>query len=664
MTRVRATAKFGAIAAVLLALAPLAPLAVPAPAAHAQAVYAQAATGSVVLVTQTAFVRPDEPFTLRLRVRTSAARDTLEVAVSWYRRLGTRSQFVDSIDGRMPARTPIDLVPFPLETLTVDDDGNVSVSVTPALAREGVYPVRVDLREDDGNVVDSFITHIVAVPAAVEADPLDVALVLPVHAAPSVKPRGDVAVDDDRAEAFADLAASLATYSSVPATLHPTPETIEALAGSSNGAHRDTVTALASAAESRQVIGSTYVPTSLPSLLDAGLTGEVAAQFERGHDVVERFVGVTPPPSVRVVDEPLDADTLAALAAQDVERLVVLDGALEPYVAPNRITLTARFDVATRTGRLPAASADTSLGAHFTRDVPPALAASYLIADLSVLWLDRPGRGAERRGVVVLPPRSWTPDRRFVDTLLAGLASSPIHAIVSIDEFFVAVGELRNRSGTVVRAFKPVAGGARLNTGALRAGRRRVEAFASIVAPDNPVLGRLDRTLLASQSSDLRSRERSSYLAAVSDQVATHLSAIEMPEDRSITLTARTGELPVTISNTLGYPIRVVVTLTSDRLEFPAGATRELELTRENTTERFRVHASSAGSFPVTVRVAAPQGGIVIAESRYTVRSTAVSGVGILLSGGAAIFLVVWWASHFRTRRTKDASATDVSATE
>jgi hypothetical protein len=46
--------------------------------------------------------------------------------------------------------------------------------------------------------------------------------------------------------------------------------------------------------------------------------------------------------------------------------------------------------------------------------------------------------------------------------------------------------------------------------------------------------------------------------------------------------------------------------------------------------------------------------------SRYTVRSTAVSGVGLALSIGAGVFLTVWWARHWRrTRRSKKLIATE-----
>jgi hypothetical protein len=44
---------------------------------------------------------------------------------------------------------------------------------------------------------------------------------------------------------------------------------------------------------------------------------------------------------------------------------------------------------------------------------------------------------------------------------------------------------------------------------------------------------------------------------------------------------------------------------------------------------------------------------LLIGNTKFTVRSTATSGVGLLLSAGAALFLVLWWARHIlRGRRT------------
>jgi hypothetical protein len=40
-----------------------------------------------------------------------------------------------------------------------------------------------------------------------------------------------------------------------------------------------------------------------------------------------------------------------------------------------------------------------------------------------------------------------------------------------------------------------------------------------------------------------------------------------------------------------------------------------------------------------------------VAVTRFTVRSTAVSGVGLALTIAAGLFLALWWARHFRNAR-------------
>lgn len=638
------------VAAFLVAVATLAePVAWSDPPRPAAAQTADA-TGTISLVSQTPFRAAGQPFAATLRVRTSSATAGLEIAVGTYRRLRSRSEFANSVAGRLPTRTPTDLARFPLDALPVDPDGNVSLTLEPRASQDGVYPVRIDLREGDGDVVDGFTTFLTTVPATVEADPLDVAVVLPVHAPPGLTPRGEVDLDDTGATALTEVAGVLTARASVPLTLAPTPETLEALATSDSAADRDTTTGLARAAEGRQVVAAPYVPVELSAMLQGGLGAEVSAQLERGVSTTAEVLGTDPDLTTRVVDERLDERAFATLDDHGVRNLVIRDAVLEPVRLQNDLTLTATFGIAgSQTAR--GAVADAALSGHFRRDVPPALAAAHLLADLAVLWLDLPGRSSTRRGVVVMPDRDRPLDPAMLDTFLDGLGTNPVFAPVTASEFFDQVGQQRVRNSVLNRSFLPREANPSLKTGAISRTRRMLEAFAAFVAPDNPELDTLDRLLLISQSSDLRASTRTAYLRGVDDAIAGRLRGVSMPERRSITLTAREGELPITITRALDYPVTVVLTLDSDALDFPGGSTRTLELTRQNTTERFAVHARGSGSFPVRVRVSAPQGGLVIAESLFTVRSTAVSGVGIGLSVGAAVFLVVWWASHLRSRR-------------
>jgi hypothetical protein len=187
----------------------------------------------------------------------------------------------------------------------------------------------------------------------------------------------------------------------------------------------------------------------------------------------------------------------------------------------------------------------------------------------------------------------------------------------------------------------------------IRSARTRIQSFAGAVDPANPLVDTLDRTLLASEASDLRARDRTAYLTGVQDQIRAQVAKIAMPQNRSITLTAREGEIPVTVTSTLAYPMKAVLRFSSDTLEFPQGDSAVLELNRRNTTTRVTVRAQSSGSFPLRVRLETPDGNLVLAESRFTVRSTAISGVGTALSIGALLFLLVWWGNHLRGRRSR-----------
>ena len=168
-----------------------------------------------------------------------------------------------------------------------------------------------------------------------------------------------------------------------------------------------------------------------------------------------------------------------------------------------------------------------------------------------------------------------------------------------------------------------------------------------MLGPTNALSGSLDERLLVAQSADLRSaQQRDLYLQGVQATIDAQLDAVDMPEGRSITLTSREGEIPVTFQNHTGHPLKVVVKLQSDKLEFPGGTTRVLDLTRLNTTERFPVVARTSGTFPIRIVLESPDGKLTIGRARMTVRSTATSGLGVVISTGAVLFLALWWGRH------------------
>ena len=97
--------------------------------------------------------------------------------------------------------------------------------------------------------------------------------------------------------------------------------------------------------------------------------------------------------------------------------------------------------------------------------------------------------------------------------------------------------------------------------------------------------------------------------------------------------------MPLTIRSTSPTPLHVRVLVTSPKLDFPDGAAQIVTLDTVNTTVTFKVKARASGTFPLDVKVTSPDGTLPIATERLTVRSTAVSGVGVVLSIGAGLFL-------------------------
>jgi len=90
----------------------------------------------------------------------------------------------------------------------------------------------------------------------------------------------------------------------------------------------------------------------------------------------------------------------------------------------------------------------------------------------------------------------------------------------------------------------------------------------------------------------------------------------------------------------------------SDKLLFPQGAERDIDLPPRNTTVRFAVETRSSGTFPVAVTLTtAGATPLPIQSTELRVRSTFVSGVGIFLTVAAGVFLALWWGWDIRKRR-------------
>jgi hypothetical protein len=623
------------------------------PAARGAAQTADQPSGTIRLASQSPWAGPERPFAVRLQVAGVPRPDEAEVKVTVHARISSRSQFARTLDAKSLGAQITTTKATVAELLPTDAGGALNVRLGPPglpLTKTGVYPVAVTLQErQGGTVLDSFVTHLVWVGDALadETPDLGVALVLPIHAAPAIAVDGRTEARD---VATIDLLADVLADRRVPLTLAPTPETIDALSRI-EGASSDALGALRAPPPGRQVLASTYVPIDLPALLDSGLDDLAGIQRLTGADTVGRVLDVRPDTRTWLDDGTLDERSLRALRELQVDQVVVPEPSL--VLIDRKLTLAQPFTLQASDGRpVIAAMADAALSAHFPTRGDQVLAAQHLLADLSQLWLDVP---QEERAVIAVAPGRWRPTRAFLEALLDGLADNPLLQGVTIDTVFRSIDPATTTARRpLVRQLQPRDRVTILPSTEIRAVESRLSALRSTLGATDPRLVSFERRLLVAVSSDLSRNETLAYIRALNADIGEALGQVQLPRIRSFTLTAREGEIPITVLNRSDRAMTVLLRLASDRLELTGNETISLELPPRSTTVRVAVRARAPGEFPVRVQLLSADGKLELASVRFRVRSTVPSGVGVVLTAGAGVFLALWWGRHMvRGRRAR-----------
>jgi hypothetical protein len=618
-------------------------------------------TPTLRLATTTPPVGPDGPFTLHLRIDGAPSAPGLAVRIAVHPCICNRGRraFTRGLDRSglgSPIRVPRSL---PLDSLPREVDGSVTVSLPSdelgLRSTAAVYPVTVSLDGPDGEL-DRLLTHLVRLPAGPDRDatPLSVAWIQPVEAPPALQPDGETDLGDGPA---LDALATALDRSDVPLTLAPSPETLDALAGE----RPEALEALRRATRGRTVLVRPYVDVDVEQLVSTDLGSEVQQAVDRGRaGVLGRLGAVDADDGTWWVDERLGPLGLTALRFAGVDRVVVAEERLEPRDPAPRFTPTAPFEVAdVADGTMPAVGLDPDLEAHFDAGDDPVLAADHLLADLSVLYLDAPG--FDPRGVAVAPPRGRPTDPTLVRAALDGLEANPLLRPVSVDELFTGVAAEEAGGEPLVRTMvDPPAPVGEPDPGQVRQLRRSAGSLALLSGPLDPEVDLVNRLLILASASAADAGRRRAYLDGAAARVAGRRDSVGLVDPGGFTLTAQEGTIPLTLTARPPFPLQVCLRLTSDKLDFldepgssPGRYDRRMTLSAENTPVEVRVRARTPGAFPLDVAVRSCDGRLELGQAEVTVRATAPSGLGLVLSGGAGAFLLVWWARHWRTVRRR-----------
>ncbi len=638
----------GAVAALALAM-------LGADAAAAARPAASDDTAALELVRQTVSVPLDGRATFGVRV--TGAPEGAELEATVFVPVSAQG-ILDAERGQLPTRQ-VGFVPrAPLSDLAVGD-GTVAVSLTavdrlPELDEEvrmtfpGVYPVRLRLLDPNREGPIAELTTFLIRPARQK---LPITVVLPLPGQPSHLADGRVVVADTDVARAQDVTELLAALPQFPFTLAPRPELLDAL----HTTKPVLTDRLGASLGTRAVLAMPYVRVDVPGMVAADLRDEISRQWKLGEDTVGRALpGSRPDRRAWLVDSPVDARSVDVLRTLGVQQVLIAADRLTP--APASPVLHP----------VPVRTADA---------VAPATAGSLdtgLVALVDDGTLDTRLTSGRSLPVTVVNLVAELTARAFGDDIGRGLVLVPTTSAQSRPDFWKAFADAVDHSGMLeavdLDTFVRVTSTDRSATYALPKDTSRnelalaqglfvtrvaLDVMGSVLPTGSPRFGGLTERTTMAVSADLDDGARQAYFDQVTARVNPVRQSVSVRVRDRVTLAGKAGVIPLSLVNALDEPVTVKLRLVSPKIEVPDNDRVFTIAAHDELPVRMDVRAlTSAWEFPVTVQLSTPVGGEAIGTTgELRVRAVGLSGLGLGISAGALVVLVVWWLGHSRSRR-------------
>lgn len=533
------------------------------------------------------------------------------------------------------------------------------------LGERGPYALKVVA--EGRNVRTETRTFLPWVPNPREVKPTRVVLLWPVVDRP-VRGQDGIFTDDRLGSLLAPkgrLAGLVAAGAGAPVSWVVDPDLLESAAAMSNGYRvrsADGVAAgsgtevakswlelLRAGAAGKPVLALPYADADVGALARARRRSDIAAATSVAAETLERLL---PGQKVTPLAWPnsgfADDATITALRRTGYALTVLSEDAIPP-TSQLTFTPTGVATVSTQDGTLDGLLADRVLSDALAEDTRRpgvgTLMVQRLVAETAMITEERPNR---QRTVLIAPPKRWNPDSEVARQLVAAYTKTPWIKPTAVEELAATPGDVERQQPAYPKdaqraeiSQRYVAAVARLAKG--------VAAFSGVLTDSTDLVSSYRSALLRAESSAWANGTGkvtvagASYLAGLRRGLDSQQDKVRILSRGTVTLSSKSGTIPVTIANDLEQPVTVQLALrarVSSRLHVDNPPPFRVEAKSRETVE---VHASAVANGIVIVDAVLtnPRGERIGPISRFNVRATNFGRVGFYIIGGAIVLLFI-----------------------
>ncbi len=523
------------------------------------------------------------------------------------------------------------------------------------LPNPGIHPVELVLTGPDGPELWSqtvFLNRLLF-DSSDDPSPVRVSLVLPVQSGPAVGTDGAGTFTVEQRAQLSSVTSLLESVPEAPVTLAVRPNTLDGLERTSEPWAGDLLDSLRLGRSDNAVLRLPYVPIDTAALVEAGEPGQIEQQLLVGAGTVAQRIGRTTSATTWTLDRSVSTPALPLLERLGVESLIIGVDMLQlpPGVDDDQVmTSPVRLE---GSENLQALAFDSIVSQRLAdARVDPGSRAHEGVSLMMAGWFSAARRGEPLPlATAILVTPSTGPE--VIAALTAALdAGGPLIAQPDAGALPAATDD----TPTAALEERPTPD-VRPTVEATNQTRREIASYRSMTNDADPAAQLWDELTNQSLAMGLTAAASDDMRAVVRSSIGSQVERIQAPRPRRVLVTSEDTVIPLRFRNDLPYEVRLVMRARSPRLEIEEPTTEVVLEPGENRIE-LPVVVRAPGESLLRISLTSPDGGITVPAADVPVRSTAISGVGAVLSVLSIVFLIGWWLRTLRRTR-RDTSRTE-----